>query len=96
MTFSDCAQLPLDVYDIYAIIDTQILKIIHGIIVHLVDLDNIRNPYIWTLKKKRGEMIQECFTESFKGKTLQYLNEVLFQMVKLSLKDKYLGITTPT
>ena len=35
-------------------------------------------------------------TELFKAKSMRYVNEVLFEMVKISRKDTYLGRTTPT
>ena len=31
----------------------------------------------------------------FKGKIIRYINEVIFEMVKTSLKDTYLVVTTP-
>ena len=46
---------------------------------------------IGTLKKYRGDIFSECCAESFKGKFRCYVSEVLFQMVKTSLKDTYLG-----
>ena len=47
----DRVQLTLDVYGIYARIDTQILKKPHIIIVHLEDLENGRKLDIGILKK---------------------------------------------
>ena len=47
-----CVQLLLDLDGIDAIINTQILKTPHILIVHLVYLDHGRNPYIGTLKLK--------------------------------------------
>ena len=78
------------------IIDTQVLKFTHILLVHLATLDNGRNPDIGTLKKDRGEIFSECCTEIFKAKFLRYANEVIFEMFKTSLKDTYLGVTTPT
>ena len=53
-------------------------------------LDNGRNPDIGTLKKDGGDIFLECCAESFKGKILRYVNQVLFEMVKTALKDTYL------
>ena len=57
---------------------------------HLVALDNGRNTDIVILKKDRGGIFLECFAESFKGKFLCYINEVIFEIVTKSLKDTYL------
>ena len=62
MTFRECIQLPLQVYGIDAIIDTQMLKTHHIILVHLVDLGNGRKPYIGTLKKEMGYIFSEFCT----------------------------------
>ena len=59
-------------------------------------LDNELKPYIGTLKKYRGDIFLECCAEIFKAKLLLYVNEVLFEMIKTSLKDKYLGGKTLT
>ena len=59
-------------------------------------LDNGIKPDIGTLKKYRGDIFSECCAKIFKTKFLNYVNEVLFEMVKRALKDKYLGGTTPT
>ena len=91
-----CIQLWLDVYGIDTRIDTPMLKKSHNIIVHLAALDNGIKPDIYTLKKCRGDIFLECCAESFKAKIPRYVNEVLFKMVKKSLKDTYLGVTTPT
>ena len=95
-TCRDCIQLPLDVNGIYASINKQMLKTPHDLLFHLVDLENGRKPYIGTLKKEKGDIFSEYCTDSFKEKILIYVNEVLFEMVKTALKDKYLGTTTPT
>ena len=55
-----------------------------------------KNPDIGTLKKERGGIFSDYCTEIFKAKFLLYVNEVLFLMVKMSLKDTYLGVSTPT
>ena len=90
-----CIKLPLDVDGIDAIIDTQMLKI-HILLVNLAALDNGRKPDIGTLKKDRCDIFLECCAEIFKAKFLLYVNEVLFEMIKTSLKDKYLGGKTLT
>ena len=59
-------------------------------------LDNRRKPDIGTLKKYRGDISFECFTDIFKAKFLRYVNEVLFEIVKTALKDTYPGGTTLT
>ena len=91
-----CVQPPLDLYGIDARTNTQMLKTPHNLLLHLTALENGRNPYIGTLKKKRGDIFSECCIESFKAKYLRYVNVVLFEMVKTALKDTYLGGTTPT
>ena len=91
MTCRACVQLPLDVDGIDTIINTQTLKTPHDLLAHLADLYNGRKPDIGTLKKEKGEIFSEFFTESFKAKFLRYINEVLFEMVKTDLKDTYLG-----
>ena len=79
-----------------ASIDNNMLKEKHILLVHLADLDNGIKPDIGTLKKERGDIFSECFTESFKEKYLKYVNEVTFEMFKTSLKDTCSGGTTPT
>ena len=59
-------------------------------------LNNGRNPDIVTLKKDRGDILLDCFAETFKAKFLCYVNKVLFEMVKTVLNDTYLGGTTLT
>ena len=56
------------------------LKTPHDILVNLIALYYGIKPDIITLKKKIGDIFSECFTESFKEKFLQYINEVLFEM----------------
>ena len=68
----------------------------HDVLAHLLALKNGRNPDFVTLNKDRGDIFSECCTERFKAIFLQYVNEVLFEMFETSLKDKYLGGTTPT
>ena len=62
----------------------------------MADFENGRNPDIITFKKDRGDIFSEYCTEIFKEKFLRYVNEVLFEMVKTSLKDTYLKGKTPT
>ena len=95
VTCRDCIQIPLGVDWIYARIDTHMLKN-NNLIVHLEALDYGINPDIGTLKKDRGDIFLECCAEIFKGKFKGYFNELLFEMVKTALKDKYLGGTTST
>ena len=95
MSCSSSAQLPMDVDGIDSSIDTQILKN-NIILVHLATLENRRNPDIGALKKNRGDIFSEFCTTRFKAKFLCYINEVLFEMVKIALKDEYFGGTTPT
>ena len=47
-------------------------------------------------RKRGGGIFSECCTDTFKAKLPQYVNVVLFEMVKTSLKDTYIGGTTPT
>ena len=96
ITCRACIQLPLYVYGIDASIDTHILKNTQTILVYLADLDNGRNPDIETLTKDRGDIFLECCAESFKEIFTLYVNELLFEMVKIALKDTYLGGTNPT
>ena len=56
MSCRACIQISLDVYVIYAIIDTKILKTPNDIFPQLVDLDDGRKPDIGTLKKYRGDI----------------------------------------
>ena len=91
-----CVQIPLDVDEIYYSIDTQMLKTPHDLLFHLAVLDNGRKPYIGTLKKDRDDIFSECYAESFKENFLHYINTVIFEMVKIALKDTYLGGITPT
>ena len=58
MNCRDCVQLILDVDGVDAIIDTQMLKNSHVLLVRLADLDYGRKPYIGTLKKDRGGYFQ--------------------------------------
>ena len=78
MTCRACVQLPLYVYGIDASSNNQIIKPPHYLIVHLAALDNGRKPDIGTLKKESGYIFSEFCTESFKEKSLRYVNEVLF------------------
>ena len=48
-----CVQLLIDVDEIDVIINTQMLKKPHGLLVHLVALDNGEKPDIGTLKKEK-------------------------------------------
>ena len=91
-----CVQLPIYVDGIDAIIVNQILTQPHNILFHLEALDYFIKTDIGTLNKERGDIFSKCFTEIFKEKLLKYVNEVLFEMVKKSLNDTYLGGTTPT
>ena len=69
-------QLPLDIDGIYFSIDTQMMEKPHIILVHLIDLDNGRQPDIGTLKEGRGDISFECCTEIFKehfcGMSMKY------------------------
>ena len=65
MTCRACVQLPLDVDGIDSIIDTQMLKTPHNMIVHFAALDHGRNPDIGTLKKDRCDIFSECCAEIF-------------------------------
>ena len=56
MNWRACVQLPLYVDGIYSIIDIQMIKTPHDMIVHLADLYNGRNPDIVTLKKDKGDI----------------------------------------
>ena len=96
MTCSAGVQRPIDVYGIDTSINTQMLKTPHDILFHLADLYNVIKPYIGKIKKEKGYIFSEFFTESFKVKLLWYVNEFLFEMIKTALKDKYLGVTTTT
>ena len=95
MTYRVCVQLPIYVDGIDAIINTQMLKTPHDLLLHLMDLGNRRKLYIGILNKEGGDIISECYTEIFKEKFLPYINEVPFEMVKASLKDTYIGGKIP-
>ena len=86
-----CVKLPLYLDGIDASIDTQILKTPHIILSHLEYLYIGRKKYIGTLKKEREEIFSEFFTKSFERKFLRYVNEVLFEMIKNSLKGSIFG-----
>ena len=96
MSCRACVQLLLDVDEIDASINNQILKTPHDLLFHLAALGNGRNPEIGTLKKEKGDIFSEICTESFKAKFLWCVNEFLSEMIKKSLKDTHLGTTTPT
>ena len=51
--------------------------------VYLAALDNGINPDIVTLKKDGGGIFLEFCTKIFKATFLRYVNEVLFEMVKI-------------
>ena len=78
MTCMAFVQLELDLDGIYAIIDNQMLKTPHDILVHLSTLDYGRKPDIVTLKKEKGDVFLEFCTKIFKAKFLCYINEVQF------------------
>ena len=56
MTCRECVQLPLDLYAIGPFIDTQTMKAPHDLILHLEALYYGIKPYIFTFKKKRGDI----------------------------------------
>ena len=95
-TCMDCVKIPLDVDGIDDSIDTQMMKKPNDLPVHLADLYYGRNPYIGTLKKERGDIFSEFCTKRSKAKFLRYVNKLLFEMVKIALKDTHLGGKTPT
>ena len=95
MTCRACVKLLLDVDGIGDIINTQILKTPHDLLIHLAALENGINPEIGTLKKEKREIFSEGCTESFKAKYLRYVNEVLFEIVKTALEGTYVGVSTP-
>ena len=76
-----CIQLLLDVDGTDAIIDTQILKNTHILLVHLTVLDYRRKQDISTLKKDRGDIFLECWAEGLKANFLRYVKGVIFEMV---------------
>ena len=96
MTCRAFIQLPLYVYGIDARINTQMLKNTHILLVHLEDSDNGRKRDIGTLNKDRGDIFLKYCVKRFKEKFIFYINGVLIEMVKIALKDSYLGGTTPT
>ena len=57
-----CVKLPLDMYRLYARIDTQLIKNPHDLLVQLSDLDYGENPDIGTIKKERGDIFLDCCT----------------------------------
>ena len=91
-----CVQIPLDLYGLDSSIDTQMLKTPHDLLVHLEALGNGINPDIGKLKKNMRDIFSECCKDIFKAKFLWCVIEVLFEIVKTSLKDTYLVGTTPT
>ena len=70
ITCRDCVQLQLYVDDTDASIDTQMIKPLNNMLVHLSDLDYGIIPDIGTLNKERGDIFLECDTEIFKAKLL--------------------------
>ena len=72
------------------------MKTPHDLIFHLEALENGKKTDIVTLKKDKGDIFLECCAESFKENFLHYINKVIFEMVKIALKDTYLGGITPT
>ena len=56
MTCRAYIQLPLKLGGLEARIDTQMTKILPGLLVHLAGLDNGINPDIGTIKKDRGSI----------------------------------------
>ena len=78
MTCRACVKLLVDAYGIDSSINVQMLKTPNDLLVRLVDLGYGINPEIGTLRKEKGDIFSECCTESFKAKSLQYVNEVLF------------------
>ena len=69
MTCRDCVQIPPDVYEIDASIETQILKTPHYLLVQLAVLDYGRHPNIGTLKKERRDIFQNDALKSLKQKS---------------------------
>ena len=63
-------QLPLDVEEIDASIDKQILKTPNDLLFHLADLEIRIKTNIGTTKKYRRDIFLEYCTESFKSKFL--------------------------
>ena len=74
MAYRACFQLPLDSDGIDFIMNTQMLNNPNGILVHLEELYNRRKLDIGTLKKERGDIFSECYTEIFKAGILRYTN----------------------
>ena len=87
MTCRACVQLPLYLDGIDAIIDTQMIKPLQMILVHLAALENGRKPYIDTPKKYRGDIFLELCTESFKENSYVMSMNYYFKLVKTSLND---------
>ena len=63
------------------------LKTPHYLSAHLEALDYGRKPDIGTPKKEKEDILSECWTEIPKEKFLQYVNGVLFEMLKTVLED---------
>ena len=78
MTCRAFVQLPIDEDEIDAIINIQILKNRHDLLVHLAALDNGIMPETGRLKKEKGDIFSECCTKSFKEKFLRYVNKFVF------------------
>ena len=66
MTCRSCVQLLIDVDGIDASINTQIMKTLHDLLLHLAALDNGRNLDIGTLNQEKGYIFSEYCTESLK------------------------------
>ena len=81
-TCRECIQLPLYVYGIDAIINNQMLKISHILLVHLSALKNGRNLGIDTLNKEKGDILSEFCTDIFRENFRRFVNEVLFKIKK--------------
>ena len=68
MNFRACIKLPLDVDGIYAIINTQILKTPHDILVHLADLDDGKKARDWHTQEGEVRHILRMLHRELQGK----------------------------
>ena len=60
-------------------------------LVNLAALDYERNPNIVTINREGRDIFLECCTEISKEKIVWYVNEVLFNILKIALKNIYIG-----
>ena len=66
ITWMACVKLPVNINEIYAIIDIQMLNVSHNFLSCLSCLDNERTPDIEFLNREGGDVFSEFCAEIFK------------------------------